>query len=415
MFSGLRWRLTLWYTGIFGLVLLVFGLSSYAFVRHTLYQGIDEGSHLIAQGVAQTLELEDARVRVKQQDFFDEGEEAGLFSDARLIEVLDASGRPVLRHGSPMRLPGPPTAGNHTIWVGPQPMRLHVMALRENGRVEAYVRIVRPLSEANRALQRFGLALVALILSALGLTVVAGRFLAAQAMRPVQGAFERLQRFTADASHELRTPVAIVQTQAEVLAAHPPADPDQVRQALEPILRASKRMATLVADILFLARSDSGVQEVQAIRLDLDELAEEVVSDLAGEAAAKSLVLTFSGEPTAVWGDPERLNRLASNLVGNAVKYTDRGTVRVSVRPDVERHLARLIVQDTGQGIEPTHLAHVFERFYRAEAARESRKPGTGLGLAIARAVAEAHHGAIQLDSRQGVGTTVTVELPLCR
>jgi len=237
--------------------------------------------------------------------------------------------------------------------------------------------------------------------------------MALQATRPIQMAFDRLRRFTADASHELRTPLAVIQTQTDVILAAPPRDEAALRRAFEPIQRSGKKMAGLVADLLFLARSDASSVEIQAIPLDFDELVEDVVEDHAAIARNKGISLTFEGDRVPLKGDPQRLQQLVTNLIENALKYTDRGEVRVRLTRANGHPHGLLQVSDTGPGIEAKHLPHVFGRFYRTNAARSSDKPGTGLGLAIVKAIALAHKGSVSVESEPGKGSTFSVRLPL--
>ena len=217
--------------------------------------------------------------------------------------------------------------------------------------------------------------------------------------------------FVANASHELKTPVAAVRVLAETLLTALPDDPEAGRRFAERIGREAERLDALVRDLLDLSRVERGTLDVEPV--DLVGLAKEVVGGYADRAEERRIKLRTDLQPNvAMRGDRAQLGLLLSNLVDNAVRYTPaRGTV--CVRLDAGESRAVLQVTDTGEGIPESELPRVFERFYRVDKARARQTGGTGLGLAIVRHVAESHGGAVKVDSELGRGTTFTVTLPL--
>jgi two-component system, OmpR family, phosphate regulon sensor histidine kinase PhoR len=217
--------------------------------------------------------------------------------------------------------------------------------------------------------------------------------------------------FVANASHELKTPVAAVRVLAETLLTALPDDPEAGRRFAERIGREAERLDALVRDLLDLSRVERGTLDVEPV--DLVGLAKEVVGGYADRAEERRIKLRSDLQPNvAMRGDRAQLGLLLSNLVDNAVRYTPaRGTV--CVRLDAGESRAVLQVTDTGEGIPESELPRVFERFYRVDKARARQTGGTGLGLAIVRHVAESHGGAVKVDSELGRGTTFTVTLPL--
>jgi two-component system phosphate regulon sensor histidine kinase PhoR len=217
--------------------------------------------------------------------------------------------------------------------------------------------------------------------------------------------------FVANASHELKTPVAAVRVLAETLLTALPDDPEAGRRFAERIGREAERLDALVRDLLDLSRVERGTLDVEPV--DLVGLAKEVVGGYADRAEERRIKLRSELQPNvAMRGDRAQLGLLLSNLVDNAVRYTPaRGTV--CVRLDAGESRAVLQVTDTGEGIPESELPRVFERFYRVDKARARQTGGTGLGLAIVRHVAESHGGAVKVDSELGRGTTFTVTLPL--
>jgi signal transduction histidine kinase len=221
-------------------------------------------------------------------------------------------------------------------------------------------------------------------------------------------AFQRTRQFTADASHELRTPVAFMRTVAEVLLRQPRTD-QEWRAGVEDIHGALLRTTTLIEDLMTLARSDARAEPRTFSRLDLRGAVDAAVYRAKALGAARAVgVEAAEAPPCALDGDAVLLERLFAILLDNAVKYTPAGgQVTVSL---VSADGAALVeVRDTGIGIGPEDLPHVFERFYRSDKARARETGGAGLGLAIAHWIAEVHDAALTVDSELGRGAVFRV------
>ncbi|MEU0845196.1 HAMP domain-containing sensor histidine kinase [Streptomyces sp. NPDC005962] len=226
-----------------------------------------------------------------------------------------------------------------------------------------------------------------------------------------QASEERLRHFAADASHELRTPVASVRGHAELALRHPGPVPEEVRHALERIQAESERMSTLVDDLLLLARLDAG-RPLARRPVDLTRLVLDATGDARAAAPGHRWTLDLAEEPITVTGDEYRLQQVIGNLLANARTHTPAGThVTVRLAADGE-DWAELTVSDDGPGVPGEIQGEVFERFARADPGRSRTAGGTGLGLAIVRAVVAAHGGTITLASRPGT-TTFRARLPL--
>jgi heavy metal sensor kinase len=220
------------------------------------------------------------------------------------------------------------------------------------------------------------------------------------------------RRFLADASHELRTPLAVMRAELEV-ALRDPRLPGDGSGVLESTLEEVGRMSRVVEDLLTLARADEGRLGLLRRRLDLGEVAAAVVARLRPIAETRRIALTLELEGGGAWvlADRSRLEEVVSNLVDNAVGYTEPGGA-VRLRVWQEDGQAGLSVRDTGPGIAAAALPLVFDRFFRADAARDRARGGSGLGLAICKELVEAHGGRIGASSRQGAGSVFTVTLP---
>jgi heavy metal sensor kinase len=228
----------------------------------------------------------------------------------------------------------------------------------------------------------------------------------------LEAAFERVTQFTADASHELRTPVAIIRTTAELARRTSRTEAEYVA-AFDLILAESVRTSRLIDDLLLLARGDAGADGMVSEPMDLVDSLREACEEgrILAEAAAVSFSYDLpSGCPVA--GDPSALQRLFLVLLDNAVKYTPAGGgVRVTVNVDEE--YVEVDVRDTGVGIPPEDLPHLFERFYRVSKDRSRRTGGAGLGLSIAQWIARHHQGDIFVESQPGCGSVFRVRLPI--
>jgi signal transduction histidine kinase len=227
----------------------------------------------------------------------------------------------------------------------------------------------------------------------------------------LDAAFAAQRQFTADASHELRNPLAIIRTNVDVALSDPNADPEDLRHTIEVIKRASDRMARLVDDLLALARRQEPTLEHEPV--DLGAAVAEASDDFVVPAAARNIVLDRAIAPgVTVTGDRDALKRAVANLLENAVRLAPAGS-RIRLATGSEGDRAWIAVADEGPGISPEDQARVFDRFWRADKARSRSDGGTGLGLAIVRQIAESHGGQVRLQSKVGVGSSFVIWLPV--
>jgi two-component system sensor histidine kinase CiaH len=299
-----------------------------------------------------------------------------------------------------------------TVRVEGSSVRVYNVPVVRSGNVVAIVQVARSQYFVNAAVTR--IVLVAVIAGLIGLAISsgAGYWLAGRTLQPIAQALERQRNFVADASHELRTPLTVMLTNAELLTRHPERPLADYQDVVQDMVAEIERLSRLVADLLTLARADQGKAQLALGSVDLGEIAEIVARRFASLGEAKGIAVRTAIEAgVVVVGDRDRLLQLAVILVDNAVRYTAAGGVLIRVAR--EGREAVLVVSDTGPGIAPEHLPHIFERFYRTDAARSSEDGGVGLGLALADWIVRAHHGHIRVDSEVGKGSTFTVKLPL--
>ncbi len=229
----------------------------------------------------------------------------------------------------------------------------------------------------------------------------------------LEKAFENQRRFVADASHELRAPLATLQGNLELLERAANLSEAERRAVWRDIRDEVRRLGRLVSDLLSLARAEAG-QGLHLLPVELDRVVTDVLRSMRNEVAQHRLVVEHL-EPVQVMGDADRLRELLVILLDNAIRYTPPGgEIRVGLGHTPGPEVA-LSVADTGIGIAPEDLPHIFERFYRADKARSRATGGTGLGLAIARWIVEAHGGRIEVESQPGQGSRFTVRLPAAR
>lgn len=249
---------------------------------------------------------------------------------------------------------------------------------------------------------------------ALGMLIViyvTSRYFANRSIAPVREAFEKQKRFIADASHELKTPLAVINTNADVLLAAGDETIDSQSKWLHHIKSETERMKTLTNDLLYLTQMDDSREHVMYVPFDLSEAVESVILTMEAVIFEKELNFSYEIEPGLnLAGSSEQMKQVVMILLDNAIKYSNpRGSIQLELRKH-HNHL-RLKVSNTGEGIAPEHVGRIFDRFYRADASRARKSGGYGLGLAIAKSIVEQHKGKIEVKSIPQETTSFYVHL----
>jgi heavy metal sensor kinase len=444
---SLRWRLTLWYVLLLAITLAVFSAFIYLSLSNSLHHELD--ALLLSQGeqVVSGLDAENGKLRLDPDLPHLPGTYFSLYN--RTGKLLDTNMPASLAASLPVKSLN--VNQPETVRARGSEWRVVLLAVKEDKQVR--LEVVRSREETERPLDRLLLLIIVTLPLTLIIAAGGGIFLAKRALNPIDQiaakarhisatdlslrlglphsndevghlvttldkmlerldqAFQRQQQFTSDASHELRTPLAVIRSQAEA-ALNREHTPEEYRHALEVIGNQSESMGNLVSKLLILARSDNGQEQMDMEPLHLAEMVEGVAGEFQRVAEAKGLHLTtIVADKVVINGDQTWLTHLLANLVDNAIKFTQVGSVNIGLKRSGQ--WALLWIEDTGAGIPPEHLAHIFERFYRVDKARSRAEGGTGLGLSICEWIAHAHGGKLVVESELGRGTTFKVLLPI--
>ncbi|MDJ0575753.1 MAG: HAMP domain-containing sensor histidine kinase [Xenococcaceae cyanobacterium MO_234.B1] len=441
LFQSTRRRLAVWYTIVTGILLLLFATGVYLYVRYTLIDRIDDTLKHVIEVVERSIVIQPIAAQPKDYKVnvvasFRYNVEA--VEDDRIdLEWFNPEGELLWStFAEPLDIPLHFQRQGETVTVSRERIfRQIVKPIKVEKKTLGYLRVSHPWFEVTRPIRQLtrdliiGIGLMVLSVGAIGW------WLSGIAIQPVKDSYSSLKQFTADASHELRNPIATIQTNVQMALAYPEAEPQLQQQQLRVIERLTQRLGRLVNDLLFLARSDSGIVNMNWQDVPLDGLLIEVIEEQRTIAAAKNINLNLEIiEPDnseledifVVKGDEDSLARLFTNLIANAIEHSnDSSKVEIELslmdKPEVTRrgrehgqNYVQVKVKDTGKGIPETALTYIFDRFYRVDPARsrqETISTGAGLGLAIAKAIVENHQGQIAVESKENQGTTFTVIL----
>ena len=443
-------RLTFWYTAAFAVAAVALGAAIWLAVRQSLYHAVDDGLRDRVEGISRF--IEDHKTRLPLDEVKEEFRAHG-----DLFQVIDEHGGVVHRGAaladaelSTLDAGDGERFANATV-RGDQ-LRFLSRRVAVDGRTYT-IQAAAPLRDLEGGLRTAAWLLAPAVPLALLVAAAGGYWLSRRALAPVdritqtarlisvdslsrrldvaptgdelerlsqtlnemiarlENAFQKITRFTADASHELRTPLAVMRTTAEVALRAPQGE--EQRAALEHIVAEIERTSHLVENLLLIAKADSGAADLKKRRVDIVEAVREACSEASVLARVKGLRFDTELPDASVWvnGDRDALRRLFLILLDNAVKYTPAGGSLAVVVGAENGHVLGT-VRDSGIGIAPEHLPHVFDRFYRADRARSRADGGAGLGLAIGRWIAEVHGGRLRVESEPQLGSAFHVELP---
>ena len=449
-------RLTAWYFLSLAIIVAIFAGGSWFAMKVSMYHGLDRDLEYEVGTVVPFIQSHSLNSRDQFMRAFANNAESsvvGLF-----VQITDDSGMlyesDLLRsHRIPI-LPAGPVDGSvliSTVHGQGWPVRVASKRVVVQG-ATLTVHVIEPLRDVMRSLSEYTLYLTLLIPLALLITTTAGYWISRRALAPIEGirkeaegieptdlatrlrvpaiddevarlartlnamlsriegGFRSIERFTADASHELRAPLALIMTAGEV-SLRRERSREELAEALGKIVRETRHMSRLIENLLDLARGDARQRHTELAPVDITEMLRDTVAELTPSANAKGLTLTaiLPDNEIGVLGEGTELRRLLVILLDNAIKYTEAGSVQLAVTSNDLK--VKVVVRDTGIGIEEAALAHVFDRFWRADKVRSRAEGGAGLGLSLASQIVQRHGGTIAVQSEIGKGSSFTVEL----
>lgn len=462
MFSSIRIRLTLWYLLVFGILLILFCTFSYSLMSRILYHRLDASLYLLVSDEVKEFQKElaesPAHPDATASELLDRRPLEGIYT----VFVLEK--RQVITNMPRGQMEAIRNELGRFHWDGIKPRFFALAAFGEDGARGAaasfhlkgktyQVLAVSSRHDIEEKLDVLQWVYFLFVPIALLLAGAGGVFQAKKSLDPVMAitekariisstnlhtrldvrtrndelgklasvfnemlerideSFKSLSTFVSDASHEMRTPVAIIKGESEIALSRD-RDAEEYRESLATIHDEANRLATMLEDMLALARADAGQRRISAREFYLNDLAEECCRTIRESAEKKKITVALeTGEDISMSGDEGMVRRLITNLLDNAVKYTpENGGISMNIA--LENKNVKIIVTDSGVGISEDDAVRVFERFYRVDKARPHADGGSGLGLAIVKLIVEAHGGEIRLDSKPGSGSVFTVTLP---
>jgi signal transduction histidine kinase len=409
MFEKIRQRLFLSNLLVFAIVLSGFAIAVRSVFVYNLKQQLTSRLITLGQSAAANTEIDNGRLKVEDRFLAQE-----LARQAQTLEWFDRQGRLIQQQGE--TIPQSPLNPNATVEVRTDNPPLQSVTLpilgNETQELIGYVRVSQELDEFNETVFQLDIGLAVGVVIAIILSSIGSVWLNQQAMQPIEASFERLRQFTADASHELRSPLMAISSNVEVALKYADGMRPEDREVLLAIASATEQMTRLTEDLLLLARTDQAVP-IALTPVNLSQLLEQLVQLYHPQAQHQQIALESIIEPNLVVnGDFATLTRAFTNLLQNALRYTPSGG-KVWIKAKRLSHQVQVAVTDTGIGIAPEHLEKVFERFWRADQARHYDESSAGLGLSITQAIIQSHQGSIEVKSQFGEGTCFTVKLPL--
>lgn len=464
MFLSVRLRLAAWYALILALTISALGVTVYLYVASTLDREIDrsittatdtlvalEPDQLLAQSetdgsrlllASSTVGKPLAAPSTDDDGEDDDGDEDGEGDDDHRDDDDDASPTPMPTVAPPSTVIATDvfflvTRSDGSVLSNPRNIDADDLPLAEmatgvtterglrdirtgdghfrfdTARIDAerWLHVGRSLESRDNQLRTLSTVLTAGGSAGLIFALLGGLFVSGRALVPIRRSFDTQRQFVSDASHEMRTPIAVIRANAELAMGHPEATIEQRSREIDSILNETRHLGQMVERLLTLARADEGSVNLRLERTAIGTLVATVAGDMEAIASNSGITLQYEAEPVELVADPDRIREMLVILIDNAIRHTDRGGM-IAIRCAPAGNSAAILVSDTGEGIAPEHLGRIFDRFYRVDRARARERGSAGLGLSIAKWIAEAHGGRISVESTPGRGTTFTVRIP---
>jgi heavy metal sensor kinase len=454
---SIQFRLALWYCLSLAVIVALFAGGSWLALRASMYHSIDRDLQYRTSSVVPFIQSRSLNTHEQFQKVMTGTSDSSIVGVFVQItnerqEIIYQSDL-LSSHRAPVMPAGPADGSLSVTTVGDRgwPLRVANQQARVNG-VTLTVHVVEPLRDLLDSLREYSLYLAVLLPLALLLTTTAGYWLSRRALAPVEeirqqaeaidpadltarlqvpptddelarlaqtlnamlsrieGGFRSIEQFTADASHELRAPLALIITAGEV-SLRKQRTAEELAEVLRRVISEARHMSKLVENLLDLARGDARRRHSEPVPTNVVPMLRELCSELRPRAEAKSLHLTASLPEHEVWipAESTQIRRLILILIDNAIKYTEAGSIHLSLVEENQQVVIK--VEDTGIGIEQSAIPHVFDRFWRADKVRSRSEGGAGLGLSLASQIVQRHGGTIFVESNVDQGTAFTVKL----
>ncbi len=408
MFQKTRSQLIFAYMGVLTVILTVFTAAVRFTFTRSLNQQLNIRLENLAKAAAFNMDNDEGELEADEDEI--------LVGQQQAIEWFDLEGERIAQQGEyelnfPLNIEQLSEIQNHPNSI--RSLTRPVYNLEDEEELIGYVRVSQSLTELNNTLRRLDYGLGSGIAISLLLSTLGSIWLTRRAMQPIEASFERLKQFTADASHELRSPLMAIKTNADVALKYPNGMRATDIEKFEAISSATNQMTRLTENLLLLARTDQ-INTLQKESVDIHSILSALMQLYKPQAREKDIIWEKQLEKNLyLLGDEALLRQLFTNLLQNALHYTPAGG---SVLIEASRANSKFIVikvRDTGIGIAPEHLDHIFERFWRVDRSRSYQTGKSGLGLAIAREIVQLHKGTIFVESQLGIGSCFTVHFPV--
>jgi heavy metal sensor kinase len=459
----IRWRLTMLYGGIITLILLVFSGGVYIYFENSLQKSID--AKIRSMGEIISSSMTDSHDPTLFNNFERYLENVlGRKPKGKLVQIMDSAGRIGAKSSDIEAENFKVSFGTlerafagevvyETVETARPRLRLVTIPIMDNKKVTSIVQVGTSLEDFDDSMRRLLIILIIGIITSVSLTIGVGYLMAKKTLKPVdkirkaavkissrnldeyidigarrdelgklaetfnamisrlRDAFQRINQFSIDVSHELKTPLTILKGGTEV-ALRKERSPEEYRALLASHLEEIDRMSQIIDDLLLLSKADTGKMQLNVSDIDLKDLILQVYVGMKISAEKKDVALIVDDlQDARLKGDELKLRRMLWNIVENGIKYTNSGG-KVEISSSSDDGYVRIDVKDTGVGIGEEDIKYVFDRFYRADRARK-RESGTGLGLSISKWIAEAHKGAIEVESHPPSGSLFSIKLPV--
>jgi two-component system OmpR family sensor kinase len=460
----IKWKLTIWYGAILALILIIFSTGVYVYFKNSLQKSIDAKIKSIGEVLSSSMTDGNGRGVFGNFERYLE-DVLGKKPKGKFIQIIDTSGKIGAKMSDLETGEVVPTSFSaleralkgetvyETIGTRKARVRLITIPIMDNKKVFSIVQVGSSMEDFDETMTKLLIVLIIGIPTSLSGTVMIGYFMAKKALKPVdqirkaaikissrnlderidvggrrdelarlaetfndmisrlKDAFLRVNQFSIDVSHELKTPLTILKGETEV-ALRKERDKEDYKKILKSSLEEVDRMTKIIDDLMFLSKSDTKDTRLNVEDIALRDLIADVCMDMQIFADNKDIALTVNQlEDVHVKGDELKLRRMFYNIVENGIKYTPKGG-KVDVASSADDGFVRVDVKDTGVGISEEDIKYVFDRFYQADRSRR-REGGSGLGLSISKWIAEAHKGSIQVESQVSKGSLFSIKLPL--